>query len=865
LNGHPVCLAVAWDNDSARKFIYLNGKLIAINSTDLINASPITGQEVFTLNDLAAPGIYEAVAMYDRVLPESRILQLAQAGAGAVLSDDQLADVPAETARPLVLEPLHYGEPADSIVNRDEEIELTFLVRNATGDPLQATLQMQMENFWGSVGEPFSEMVELAPGETRRIRQTVKQAQSGIFRLAVRVPGLVEEPVDVASWAVFDEMPPADPQGSFFGNHVNAWSGNKYLRQALRLGQTWMRDHNMLQSTWWCRLQPGNAEQEEIYQYEAIELLKEKDIPVLGQFFGTPRWALGETSVTMAPYTAAPPPSDLLANYVSRVVHTFPQINCWEIGNEPAVVLFWSGSPEQFADYAKTVYETAKAERPELFIMLGGFTRDNVMWQRKAVEAGAIKYCDAVSVHIPPYNEEPEIAQEKVMEIVNFWQEMARDYGGPQPLRIWSTEGGMASTTFLRGLESPELPKLSARPPLDWKEAAVRMVKSSLVMMEAGVEKHFLYLQNPRPDIARAYFGTTMLDVNYAPKPVLLARCVLARFVDGSEYWQSVRRESDGRFWAEVFDGMNADGQPQSTAVLWLGQGGEGTLTLPAGFAAETACYDFMGNLTDGSSRSVTLTDVPLYLRASMDADALAAALEQADIRITRAPAPLNDGKNTGPLNDLPDFVAPSETPEWVRPIPLDAVANMGLDDPVAGDGEGGWSDEGPMNNARDLPVGEVNLAGVPFVIVDPAQNGGRAVVTLKGLNATPSLPAQSAPIPVNSKVRNLYFLHAASWTLNEDIGSYEILYADGTTESVKLINGDNIANWWSTDPLNDQTRLVAFPVSNTATGKTEERYLQVLQWQNPKIQVPVKSVVFKSTGQAATPILVGLTSFDWQ
>jgi len=62
--------------------------------------------------------------------------------------------------------------------------------------------------------------------------------------------------------------------------------------------------------------------------------------------------------------------------------------------------------------------------------------------------------------------------------------------------------------------------------------------------------------------------------------------------------------------------------------------------------------------------------------------------------------------------------------------LPLSKTANRGFRDEVAGDGVGGWTDQGG-NDFRHMPVGDQMLCGVPFRILDPAKNGGKSCLVL--------------------------------------------------------------------------------------------------------------------------------------
>ncbi|MGC9317417.1 MAG: hypothetical protein ACP5KN_05190, partial [Armatimonadota bacterium] len=129
--------------------------------------------------------------------------------------------------------------------------------------------------------------------------------------------------------------------------------------------------------------------------------------------------------------------------------------------------------------------------------------------------------------------------------------------------------------------------------------------------------------------------------------------------------------------------------------------------------------------------------------------------------------------------------------------VDLSEVANRGLRDEVPGDGEGGWTDEGE-NDMRFLPPGEWRINGVPFRIIDPEENGGRACVVLRGgVQPDPPFP-ERVSIPVRERLSKLHFLHTVTWGQRSgEVFRYILHYTDGVTEEVPVVQGRSVANWW--------------------------------------------------------------------
>lgn len=190
--------------------------------------------------------------------------------------------------------------------------------------------------------------------------------------------------------------------------------------------------------------------------------------------------------------------------------------------------------------------------------------------------------------------------------------------------------------------------------------------------------------------------------------------------------------------------------------------------------------------------------------------------------------------------------------------LDLKSVVNMGFADEVAGDGKGGWTDQGPENDLRSFNLKGVNsMIGIPFDIIDPASNNGKSSLILRGQNNL-AFPT-SAEITVNSKFAGAYFLHAASWaTPKSIIGRYRIIYEDGGEEVVEIINGQNISDWWSS--LNITTMRVGWTGSNLQTSVIS---LFIAPVTNPRPDAIVKKIIAETDGNKGYLMLVAATLTD--
>jgi hypothetical protein len=209
----------------------------------------------------------------------------------------------------------------------------------------------------------------------------------------------------------------------------------------------------------------------------------------------------------------------------------------------------------------------------------------------------------------------------------------------------------------------------------------------------------------------------------------------------------------------------------------------------------------------------------------------------------------------------LPAAVAPLGP---CRLVDLRSFANQQLTDSMLATDHNDLSQL--LAGAADPQNPERTLGGIPFrlgglVMVGPGETSGGDGVRV------PVKPEVDG-IPINQKARRLHFLQGTHWHPRNGvlIGSYVVNYADGTRVSIPIRYGRDVVDWWTVDNGSSeaaQTRL-AWVGNNAAAGGRPIR-LFVKSWENPRPQVPIRSVDMVAGSQspgpeAPAPFLVGLT-----
>ncbi len=155
------------------------------------------------------------------------------------------------------------------------------------------------------------------------------------------------------------------------------------------------------------------------------------------------------------------------------------------------------------------------------------------------------------------------------------------------------------------------------------------------------------------------------------------------------------------------------------------------------------------------------------------------------------------------------------------------------------------------------LPVGRTTAGGVPFEVLDPQKNEGRALVVLHSPQAPkPERFPKGVEISVGCQGRRLFLLGNVSGWGPQDPGiestgavaEYVICYTDGHQQTIPLITGRTIDDWASPPEATD--------VHPVLQGKRWHLNLLGVQLR----PVPVEKIIFRDLGTPAAPVLVAAT-----
>jgi len=205
-------------------------------------------------------------------------------------------------------------------------------------------------------------------------------------------------------------------------------------------------------------------------------------------------------------------------------------------------------------------------------------------------------------------------------------------------------------------------------------------------------------------------------------------------------------------------------------------------------------------------------------------------------------------------------------------PLNLTKAVNRGLVDDAAGNGKGGWTDEGPARGLDNFPVGKTSFNEVPFLIADPAKTGGNSLVALKG-HSWAKLPAKSAEIPVGRKLDKLFFVHGCAWALLPDgaeMARYIIHYADRKEwipgkrlpfVHAPVVNKRHVYDWWFYDKIaSGEYTMPGAVIAWRAEGASKNRGVAMMEWTNPFPNRPIDAIQVEATSPRSQFFLIGAT-----
>jgi len=285
-------------------------------------------------------------------------------------------------------------------------------------------------------------------------------------------------------------------------------------------------------------------------------------------------------------------------------------------------------------------------------------------------------------------------------------------------------------------------------------------------------------------------------EYDETPLGFLATQAALSEYLETAEYLGDINLH-DELFACLLRDGKRLILIPWGPMFLKRDRA-EVTVPIPASrFSARDVFGNHLPVQGDDKETRLTVSWQGFYLLAEgVSADELKTSLSKAKVTLRFA----DEGDRTVKGQFGEEAGGPPKRPNWIgfHAVDLTPVANRGFQDEEVGDGKGGWADEG-TNDMRNLPTGDWLINDVPFRIVGPAKNNGKACIVLKGgMQPDPPVP-EKVTVPVGKRLSKLHFLHTVTWGSSRPSKAFAYIlhYKDGVKEEVEVHDRVHLANWW--------------------------------------------------------------------
>src|SRR5204863_247693 len=127
--------------------------------------------------------------------------------------------------------------------------------------------------------------------------------------------------------------------------------------------------------------------------------------------------------------------------------------------------------------------------------------------------------------------------------------------------------------------------------------------------------------------------------------------------------------------------------------------------------------------------------------------------------------------------------------------------------------------------------------------------------------------------IPVKRKLAKLHILQGTQNGAGGDdsnvedgtlIGQYTVYYADGSSEGIFIIYGEDVRDWWNWDMSKETKRGKIAWTGSSPAAKAEDVDVRLYEssWANPKPDVGIASITFSSAmNTPCAPFCIALSA----
>jgi hypothetical protein len=190
----------------------------------------------------------------------------------------------------------------------------------------------------------------------------------------------------------------------------------------------------------------------------------------------------------------------------------------------------------------------------------------------------------------------------------------------------------------------------------------------------------------------------------------------------------------------------------------------------------------------------------------------------------------------------------------------LSGLLNRPLADEVDNDGQGGWTDQGPNMDLRNLQAGDYTWNDVAFRVA----KGNACFIMKNSYRPSQNLPA-GGKVKFKGHADVLAFLHSGGWiSAGARQATYIIHYADGTKVEIPVIGGENILDWTAPAARADEIKYdpalgLILPATSVASPQFVHVTVWMTLWKNPYPDKPIVALEVKGAN-AGIPGLIAVS-----
>lgn len=331
-----------------------------------------------------------------------------------------------------------------------------------------------------------------------------------------RLPAQVLKPVRPVVWRDFLGL---NAQLQWFAPEVAA----RQVARMKELGLNWVR-----LGLHWMLLEPKEGRYELAPIDQMMKLVADQGLQSIAYLVGTPRYASSvEAGDRHERYFDKFPPRDvrLYAQRLALLAQRYPQVNVWQVWNEPNILGFWAPKPDP-EGYGRMLLASVQALRatvPGKPIAMAGMAYFSEMGDgsglmiEKLARLGAFNLDVTVAYH--PYTARAEGSESDARDFVKRVEPAHQWLRAGGVKRIWATEWGWSSYAG---------PK-EEQPIVGEDGQAEHTLKRLALMAALDYDRIFLFTLSDldaRASVRDQHYGLLRLDGQ--PKPVFHA---LKRFL----------------------------------------------------------------------------------------------------------------------------------------------------------------------------------------------------------------------------------------------------------------------------------------------------------------------------------------------